>query len=120
MEDLVGRRGLEEERDVRRRVPRRADAPAADESTVADGAYLEDSLYMLEVAVAELLVPRVRDQISIIYAVFTSHGLTVNMGAGKTECLLRVVGPGMKKVLREVHAKGGIDVHPPTVALRRS
>jgi hypothetical protein len=29
LEDLVGRRGLEEERDVRRRVPRRADAPAA-------------------------------------------------------------------------------------------
>ena len=75
---------------------------------VTDGAYLDDSLYMQEDASAAVLLEKVSKQIAIIYSVFTLHGLTVNMSAGKTECLLRLVGAGRKALQWRVHRDGGV------------
>ena len=86
---------------------------AAAQFQVADGAYLDDSLFMQEAVTAHSLLPQVEAQISIIYSVFTLHGLKVNMSAGKTECLLRVVGPGKKQVLRSIHSCGGVIFQTP-------
>ena len=75
---------------------------------VSDGAYLDDSLYMQEDASATVLLEKVSKQITIIYSVFSLHGLTVNMNIGKTECLLRLVGAGRKALQRRIHMDGGV------------
>ena len=92
------------------KLPRATFDPALHTSTdltFTQASYVDDAVFHVE-GQPNTILSRIAAAMAILYAAFASHGMKLNMDAGKTEFSMVAFGTGARKLRQEICHAGGV------------